>query len=45
MTYDSLMATLTAEAKDFLALAYGDMEVYLKTLIEAQVNTNKIVQG
>lgn len=44
MTYDALMATLTAEAKNFLAMAYGDVEVYLRTLIEAKVNTNKIVQ-
>lgn len=45
MTYEALMATLTVEAKEFLAMAYGDMEVYLKTLIEAKVNTNKIVQA
>jgi hypothetical protein len=45
MTYEALMATLTVEAKEFLAIAYGDMEVYLKTLIEAKVNTNKIVQA
>ena len=44
MTYDALMATLTVEAKNFLAMAYGDVEVYLRTLIEAKVNTNKIVQ-
>lgn len=45
MTYDALMATLTAEAKNFLVMAYGDIEVYLRTLIEAKVNTNKIVQS
>lgn len=45
MTYEALMATLTVEAKEFLAIAYGDMEVYLKTLIEAKVNTNKIMQA
>lgn len=45
MTYEALMATLTVEAKEFLAIAYGDMEIYLKTLIEAKVNTNKIVQA
>lgn len=45
MTYEALMATLTVEAKEFLAMAYGDMEVYLKTLIEAKVNTNKIMQA
>lgn len=45
MTYEALMTTLTVEAKEFLAMAYGDMEVYLKTLIEAKVNTNKIVQA
>ena len=34
---------LTQEAKEFAVKAYGDIDAYLTTLIEAQVKTNKMV--
>lgn len=40
-TYDSVMAVLSAEAKEYLIAAYGDLSVYIANKIEAEVNLNK----
>lgn len=41
MTYESVMAILSDDAKKYLETAVGDLEVYITKLIEAQVNINK----
>ena len=40
-TYQSVIETLNNEAYKYLQLAYGDLEEYIKTKIEAEVNTQK----
>ena len=40
-TYDSVMAVLGAEAKEYLTAAYGDLAAYITNKIEAEVNLNK----
>lgn len=40
-TKNAVLATLTEESKKYLALAYGDLNKYINTQIEAQVNINK----
>ena len=41
MTYDAVMAILTDDAKVYLSNVFGDLEVYITKLIEAEVNLNK----
>lgn len=41
MTYESVMAILSDDAKKYLETAVGDLEIYITKLIEAQVNINK----
>ncbi len=43
MTYESVMAILSEDAKIYLSNVLGDLEVYITKLIEAQVNINKII--
>ena len=40
-TFDSVMLILSAEAKEYLANAYGDLAAYIANRIEAEVNLNK----
>lgn len=40
-TYDSVMAILADDAKEYLNNAVGDLQTYIVNLIEAQVNLNK----
>lgn len=40
-TYDSVMAVLSTEAKEYLIAAYGDLSVYIANKIEVEVNLNK----
>lgn len=40
-TYQTVIETLNNEAYKYLQLAYGDLEEYIKTKIEAEVNTQK----
>lgn len=40
-TFDSVMAVLSAEAKEYLTAAYGDLAAYITNKIEAEVNLNK----
>jgi hypothetical protein len=40
-TFDSVMAVLSSEAKEYLAAAYGDLTSYITNKIEAEVNMNK----
>ena len=40
-TYNAVMAILSDEAKVYLANVYGDLEQYITTKIEAEVNYNK----
>lgn len=41
MTYENVMQILSADAKEYLSNAVGDLEAYVKNLIEAQVKINK----
>ena len=41
MSFDAVMATLTEDAKEYLAAAYGDLTVYLTSKIEAEVKAQK----
>lgn len=41
MTYESVMAILTDDAKDYLANVVGDLQTYIIKLIEAEVNIQK----
>lgn len=41
-TYEAVLATLTDDAKDYLAEIYGDLNVYIKNKIEAEVNAAKV---
>lgn len=40
-TYTAVMAILSEEAKVYLTNIYGDLDAYLKNMIEAQVKQNK----
>ena len=40
-TFDSVMTVLSAEAKEYLSEAYGDLATYITNRIEAEVNVNK----
>lgn len=40
-TYESVMAVLSAEAKEYLSAAYGDLSTYIANKIEAEVKLNK----
>lgn len=40
-TYESIMAILAEEAKEYLSAAVGDLELFVKQKIEAEVNLNK----
>ena len=40
-TLDAVLAILTDDAKEYLIAATGDINVYLTSLIEAAVNSNK----
>ena len=42
MTYESVMAILTDDAKEYLSNVIGDLQTYITKLIEAEVNVNKI---
>lgn len=41
MTYENVMTILTDDAKEFLQSAIGDLEVFVKNKIEAEVLLNK----
>lgn len=41
MTYENVMQILSTDAKEYLSNAVGDLEAYIKNLIEAQVKINK----
>jgi hypothetical protein len=41
MTYNSIMAILTEEAKKCLTEVYGDLTTYISARIEAEVNYMK----
>ena len=40
-TYESVMKILTVEAKQYLANIYGDLDKYITSKIESEVNINK----
>lgn len=40
-TYEAVLAILSDDAKSYLTNIYGDLDIYLKNMIEAQVNANK----
>ena len=42
MTKEAVLAILTDDAKKYLASALGDFDQYLTTLIESQVQVNKL---
>lgn len=43
MTKNAVMAILSADAKDYLSNAFGDLETYINNMIEAEVNKAKTV--
>lgn len=43
LTYNTVMAILTDDAKEYLAEIYGDVAAYITNKIEAEVNISKIV--
>jgi hypothetical protein len=40
-TFNAVMAVLTDDAKEYLTAAYGDLNAYITTKIEAEVNISK----
>ena len=40
-TYEAVMIILTEEAKEYLSTAVGDLDLFIKQKIEAEVNLNK----
>lgn len=40
-TLDAVLAVLSEDSKKYIATAFGDVEMYLTTLIESAVNANK----
>lgn len=45
MTYDTVLKTLSDEAKKYLSSAVGDLNSYITSAIEKNVNENKVSQG
>lgn len=41
LTYQAVIRVLSDDAKEYLANAYGDLNIYIGNLIEAEVNRNK----
>ncbi len=41
-TYDAVIAILSDDAKEYLTHVYGDLSIYIKNMIEAEVNKNKV---
>ena len=41
LTFDSIMAILSDEAKEYLSCIYGDLNAYITNRIEAEVKLNK----
>ena len=44
-TYDSVMQILTEDAVKYLNEVLGDLDKYVNTMIESQVNLQKVVVG
>lgn len=44
-TYDAVMQILTEDAVKYLNEALGDLDKYVNTMIESQVNLQKVVVG
>lgn len=44
-TYDSVMQILTEDVVKYLNEALGDLDKYVNTMIESQVNLQKVVVG
>ena len=42
MVYKQTMMTLTQEAREYLSEIYGDLDGFIKVLIEAKVRENKL---
>ena len=40
-TYQAVMTILSEEAKEYLTAVYGDLDAYITTKIESEVNFNK----
>lgn len=40
-TYDAVITILNEDAKEYLTHVYGDLSIYIKNMIEAEVNRNK----
>lgn len=41
MTYEAIISLITDEASEYLSEAIGDLQLYVKNKIEAEVNINK----
>ena len=44
LTYKAVMNILNEDAKEYLQLAYGDLNTYITKKIEAEVNLNKTME-
>ena len=45
MTYDTVLKTLSEEAQKYLSSAVGNLNSYITSAIEKNVNENKVSQG
>lgn len=45
LTFNAVMAVLTDEAKEYLTAIYGDLNAYITTKIEAEVNVSKTINA
>lgn len=45
LTFNAVMAVLTDEAKEYLTAIYGDLNAYITTKIEAEVNVSKAINA
>lgn len=43
-TYNAIITILSEDAKEYLTHVYGDLSVYIKNMIEAEVNKNKVIK-
>ena len=44
LTYQAVLRILSQDATEFLSNAVGDLDTYIRKMIEAEVNTNKMLK-
>lgn len=45
LTYQAVLRILSQDATEFLSNAVGDLDTYIRKMIEAEVNTNKMLKA